>query len=127
MDKIKLLVVDDEPDIRKVLKKRLEAEGFMCLTAADAQEALKVAKADKPQLIILDLVLPEKDGFQIYKELKAHSDTKDIPIIIYTAQSAETVAEKGLKAISLVDFVLKPFDSKELTFLIKRSLKSQKK
>ncbi len=127
MDKKRLLIVDDEPDIRKVLKKRLEEEGFECLTAQNAEEALKIAKNDKPSLIILDLVLPGKDGFQIYKELKAQNDTKDIPILVYTAQNPEVVVQKGLKALSVVDFVLKPFDSKDLTVLIKRFLSSEKK
>jgi len=123
MAKAKLLIVDDEPDIRLLVKARLEKEGFECFTAADAEEALRLTREKKPALIILDLILPEKDGFQVYNELKASEETKDIPVIVYTAQNFEAVAHKGLKALQVIDFILKPFDSKALTFLIEQSLK----
>ncbi len=127
MEKKKLLIVDDEPDIVKVLKARLELEGFECFTAENGKDAIRIAKENKPSLIILDLVLPEKDGFQINKELKSSQDTKDIPVIVYTAQNPELVADKGFEALEVVDFVLKPFDSKALVFLIEQSLKKIEK
>lgn len=123
MKKEKLLIVDDESDIRKLLKARLESVGFECFLAEDGEEAIKVARETKPSLIILDLVMPHKDGLQTYKELKSHQDLRDIPIIVYTAQNPELVAEKGFEALEIVDFVLKPFDSRALIFLIERSLK----
>ena len=122
MNKRRILIVDDEEDIRNLLKARLEFSGFECLTAGDGEEAMKVTKEGKPSLIILDLVLPHKDGLQVFKELRAHKYSKDIPIIVYTAQNPEVVAEKGLEALEVVDFVLKPFDSKALLFLIEQSL-----
>lgn len=127
MEKKKLLIVDDEPDIIKVLKARLELEGFECFTAENGEDAIRIAKEKKPSLIILDLVLPEKDGFQVNKELKSCKDTKDIPVIVYTAQNPELVADKGFEALEVVDFVLKPFDSKALVFLIEQSLKKIEK
>ncbi len=123
MEKSKLLIVDDEPDIRHLLKTRLELSGFKCLTAKDGEEAIRVARENKPSLVILDLVMPGKDGLQTYKELKLSPDLKDIPIIVYTAQSPDLVSEKGFEALEIVDFVLKPFDSKALIFLIERSLR----
>ena len=123
MSKGKLLIVDDEPDIRKVLKKRLELEGFQCLTAKNGTEAIKIAQEEHPALIILDLVLPGKDGLQVYQELKGAENTRNIPIVVYTAQSPDIVAEKGFDAISAVDFVLKPFESGGLISLIEKSLK----
>lgn len=123
MSKGRLLIVDDEPDIRLLVKARLEKEGFECLSAGSAEEALQIAREQKPALIILDLIMPEKDGFQVYNELKAAEETRDIPIIVYTAQNFESVAHKGLKALQVIDFILKPFDSKALTFLIEQSLK----
>lgn len=123
MKKRKLLIVDDEPDIRYLVKTRLEKEGFECYTAGTAAEALKLAKEKKPALIILDLILPEKDGFQVCNELRACKETKDIPVIVYTAQNFKAVAKKGLKALQVIDFILKPFDSKALSFLIEQSLK----
>ena len=126
MNKAKLLIVDDEPDIRKVLKKRLETAGFECFTAADATEAIRLAKHKQPSLIILDLVLPGRDGVQIYQELKSSEDTNHIPIIVYTAQNPDIVVKKGLQALSIVDFVLKPFDSQALISLINLSLEEKK-
>lgn len=122
MKKRRLLLVDDEPDILKLLKARLEVEGFECLTAGSGTEAMEIAREKKPSLIILDLVMPEKDGCQIYKELRSCEQTRNIPVIVYTAQGPDTVAEKGFDALERVDFVLKPFDSKALVFLIEQSL-----
>lgn len=123
MNRKTILVVDDEPDIRRVLCGRLESEGFKCLTAANGEQALDVARQEKPSLIILDMVMPKKDGIQTYKELKACHELKDIPIIVYTARSPDQVVEKGFEAIEIVDFVFKPFDSKALVFLINQSLR----
>ena len=126
MSKGKLLIVDDEPDIRKVLKKRLELEGFQCLMAKNGTEAIKIAQEEHPALIILDLVMPGKDGLQVYQELKGAENTRNIPIVVYTAQSPDIVAEKGFDAISAVDFVLKPLESEGLISLIEKSLKNVK-
>lgn len=71
--------------------------------------------------------MPGKDGFQIYRELKACENTKNIPIVVYTAQSPDIVAEKGFDALLAVDFVLKPFDSEALISLIEQSLKQTKR
>ena len=123
MERKRILVVDDEEDIRNLLKSRLELSGFECLTAQDGEEAVKIAREEKPSLIVLDLVLPRRDGLQVFKELRSHKDTRDIPVVVYTAQNPEVVADKGIEALEVVDFVLKPFDSKDLVFLIKQSLK----
>ncbi len=118
----KILIVDDDSDIRKVLKARLELSGFKCFTAKDGREAVKRAKYNSPSLIILDLVMPGMDGFETYKSLKADEHTKNIPIIAYTAQDADIVAEKGIAALDIVEFILKPFDTEVLMLAINKSL-----
>lgn len=118
----KILVVDDEKDIRELLKIRFEARSLKCLTAKDGKEAVEIAKYKQPSLIILDLMMPEMDGFQTYKALKANPSTKNIPIIAYTAQDPEVVAEKGLEALDIVDFVLKPFDTEVLMLAVNKAL-----
>lgn len=123
MNKRKILVVEDNADIRQVLKIRLKIAGFECLDAEDGQEAIRIVKENRPSLIILDLVLPKKDGLQTYKELKASEATKDIPVIIYTAQSPDVLANKGIEALEIVDFVLKPLNSNTLMLLIEEALK----
>jgi CheY-like chemotaxis protein len=122
----RILLVDDESDIRKLLKVRLELAGFECVVASNGEEALRAVREFKPSLIILDLVMPGKDGLQTYKELKTYPGLKDIPIIVYTAQSPDLIVEKGFEAMEIVDFVLKPFDSKALIYLIEHALKKGK-
>ncbi|MGB2706082.1 MAG: response regulator, partial [Candidatus Omnitrophota bacterium] len=89
------------------------------------REALKIVEKEKPSLIIMDLVMPKMDGIQAYKALKASADTKHIPIIVYTAQPPEVVVKKGEAAFDVVDFVLKPFDSKTLVLAVKKILNKE--
>lgn len=119
----KILLVDDEKDIRELLKVRFEVSGFKCLTAKDGKEAVELAKYKQPSVIILDLMMPGMDGFQTHKALKADPSTKNIPIIAYTAQDPDVVAEKGLGALDIVDFVLKPFDAEVLMLAVNKALK----
>lgn len=123
----KILIVDDEKDIRELLKVRFESSGFMCLTAKDGHEAIEIAKSQHPSVIILDLMMPNLDGFQTHKILKADIDTKTIPIIAYTAQNPEEVSKKGIESLDIVDFVLKPFDSKLLILAAEKAIVDQEK
>jgi two-component system, OmpR family, response regulator len=126
MTKDRLLIVDDEADIRRLLRIRLELAGFECAEAGDGDEALLVAREFKPSLVILDLVMPGKDGLQTYKEFKSYKELNGVPILVYTAQNPDLIAEKGFEAMEIVDFVLKPFDSKALIYLIESSLKKNR-
>ena len=117
-----ILVVDDESGIREVLKERFEAIGLRCLTAADGAEALEVARTEHPSLIVLDLVMPVMDGLSVYRALKESDTTRDIRIVVYSAQDPETIMEGGVDALEIVDFVLKPLDLKSLTFLVNKTL-----
>lgn len=123
MAKKRILIVDDEPEIIKAIKIRLKLSGHEVLGACDGQMALTKARKKKPDLIILDLLLPKMDGFQIYKALKANRATSHIPIIAYTAQNPEVVAEKGMEAVDIVDFVLKPFDTQVLVLAVEKALR----
>ena len=127
MVKKRILVVDDERELVKAIKIRLEQAGYEVLVAYDGQEALHRARKEKPELIILDLVLPKMDGFQTHKALKADGITRNIPIIAYTTQNPEVVAKKGIEALDIVDFVLKPFDTQALVFAVERALSNQGK
>jgi two-component system alkaline phosphatase synthesis response regulator PhoP len=118
----KILIVDDENDMRYILKANFELSGFKCVTAKDGKEALRIAKTQKPALIILDLMMPDMDGFQTYKALKADKAIKQVPIIAYTAQNPDEVAKKGKEALDIVDFVLKPSDARTLIMAAKKAL-----
>jgi len=137
MDKKTILIVDDEQDIRTVLRRRFELSGFECLTAQNGHEAIRIAKDKNPSLIILDLVMPKMDGFKVYKILKADNETKDIPVIPYTAQKPQVVAEKGpetldlaakaVEMLDIVDFILKPCDGETLMAAVDKVLSCPQK
>ncbi len=132
MNKKKILIVDDEQDIRTVLKRRFEFCGFECLTAQDGREAIKLARHTTPSLIILDLVMPDMDGADVYMALKADDETKNIPVILYSAQSPGVVAEKGeamldlaakeVDVLGVVDFILKPCGGETLMAAVDEAL-----
>jgi len=82
----KILVVDDAPQLRKLVKTYLDQEGYAVVTASDGQEALYVARHEKPDLIILDLMMPEVDGFGVLDSLKANPQNAHIPVIVVTAK-----------------------------------------
>ncbi|MBU0503528.1 MAG: response regulator [Candidatus Omnitrophota bacterium] len=118
----KILVVDDEQDIVSMLKMRLEASGYEILTASDGNAAYNTAKAENPDLIILDLMLPGMDGYQVCRLLKFDQKYKQIPIIMLTAKGQQEDKDWGAKAGA--DFYMtKPFEAKELLNKIKEFIK----
>jgi DNA-binding response OmpR family regulator len=104
----KILIVDDEQFILMALTDAVENEGFICLTASDGEEALEVARREKPDLILLDIMMPKKDGFEVCKELKSDPETKHIPVVMLSAKSQAVDIEKG-KQVGADDYVTKPF------------------
>ncbi len=80
----KILIVEDDSFLLRMYSAKLEIEGFKIISATDGEKAVRLAKKEMPNLILLDLVLPKKDGFEILKELKDDPDTKDIPVIVLT-------------------------------------------
>jgi two-component system response regulator VicR len=117
--KHRILVVEDELPISDILKFTLEKEGYEVLLAYDGNEAIAVAQSQQPELILLDLMLPEKDGFQVCKEIRTFSDC---PIIILTARDTEVDKVLGLE-LGADDYVTKPFSSRELLARIKANLR----
>lgn len=93
----KILFVEDEPSLQKAISELLTQEGFEIFSAIDGEEGLKMAKKEKPNLILLDLILPKKDGFEVLKELKADSELKDIPVIVLTNLEGMGNVEKALE------------------------------
>lgn len=117
----KILVVDDEPDIVSMLKMRLEASGYEVITAVDGSSGYDKAKSDLPDLIILDLMLPGIDGYQVCRLLKFDEKYRRIPIIMLTAKSQKEDKEWGEKVGA--DFYLtKPFEAGEVLGKIKELL-----
>jgi len=119
--KPKILVVDDEPDAVELIDFNLKANGCDVTTAADGEEALQKARALLPNLIILDIMLPEVDGTEVCKILRRDPRTSGIPIIMLTAKAAEIDRVLGLE-LGADDYVTKPFSPRELVLRIKKIL-----
>ena len=120
--KPKILVVDDEPDALELIEFNLKAAGFEVVTALDGAEALKRARAAPPQLIVLDLMLPEVDGLEVCKILRRDPTTAAIPIVMLTAKAGEIDRVLGLE-LGADDYVTKPFSPRELVLRVKSILR----
>ena len=104
----KILVCDDEPYILMALTDAVEMEGYECVTAINGREALQKARETLPDLIMLDIMMPFMDGFEVCRELKADAATRDIPVIMLTAKSQQVDIQKG-KDAGADDYITKPF------------------
>ena len=119
MPKPKILVVDDEPSIVKLLEAYLKPEGYEVFTAADGPSGLKAAQAFKPDLIILDIMLPGMDGIELLTRLRRESEAY---VILLTARTEETDRIVGL-TVGADDYVTKPFSPRELTARVKAAFR----
>ena len=116
----KVLVADDEADVLNLVAANLKGAGFTVMKASDGAEALKKARAQIPDLIVLDVMLPEMDGFEICKTLRLDPATARVPIIMLTAKAAEIDRVLGLE-LGADDYLTKPFSPRELLLRIKIS------
>ncbi|MBN3038516.1 MAG: response regulator [Candidatus Omnitrophica bacterium] len=116
----KILVVDDAADIVDVVKTLLMTSGYDVITAFDGAAGYELAAAQKPDLIILDILMPKMDGYTFVKRKKYDQSIKDIPVIILTgkAEMEDLFTLEGIK-----DYLVKPFDSKQLLALVNKYLK----
>jgi len=112
-NKKKILIVDDEPDIVETLKFLIESEGFESIIALDGEEALKKAKEENPDIMILDVMLPKINGYKVCRLLKFDSKYKHIPILMVTARSQEEDKVIG-EETGADEYITKPFDINEL-------------
>ncbi|MBN2149036.1 MAG: response regulator transcription factor [Anaerolineales bacterium] len=119
----KILVVDDHQQMRTMLKSYLTQEGFSISTAANGQEALTIARHEKPDLIILDLMMPEMDGYEF---LRIYSREVNTPVIVLTAKIEEPDKVLGLE-LGADDYVTKPFSMRELTARVRAILRRMAK
>jgi two-component system phosphate regulon response regulator PhoB len=119
--KAKILVVDDEPDAVELVAFNLRQAGYSVTTAAEGSEALQKARTQVPDLIVLDVMLPEMDGFEICKLLRHDPATARLPIIMLTAKAAEVDRVLGLE-LGADDYLTKPFSPRELMLRVKKVL-----
>jgi two-component system, OmpR family, alkaline phosphatase synthesis response regulator PhoP len=118
----KILVVEDEPDIRKLVQYNLTQERFNVLEAEDGEQALKLLQREKPNLIILDLMLPGLSGMELCKLLKQRSETATLPILMLTAKAGEADRIVGLE-MGADDYLSKPFSPREMVARVRAILR----
>ena len=123
--KEKILIVDDEKDIVKLLDYNLKKEGFRTLLAYDGEDALDMATRERPDIILLDLMLPGIDGLEVCRQLKKEDKTLGIPIIMLTAKTREADKIVGLE-LGADDYVTKPFSPREIIARVKAVLRRVK-
>lgn len=119
----KILVVDDEPNILKLVSFILKGRGYGVIEASLGQEGITKAKAEKPDFIILDVMMPKMDGFETAKKLKADPATRDIPILMLSSKAQFEDKMKGIDS-GAMDYLTKPFEKDELLQKIDEFLES---
>jgi CheY-like chemotaxis protein len=119
-----LLIIDDEEDLTSMLSFRLKNMGFDIFTACDGNKGIESAKKNKPDLILLDLMMPDMDGYEVSKRLKSDSDTKHIPILIFSALGNKNTQE-SMQKLGAAGFIEKPFEPEDLVKKIDNVLEAR--
>lgn len=122
MSKYKILVVDDEKRMVRFIQLNLEQDGFQVITAYNGNEALEQVRTQLPDLVILDIMMPDIDGFEVLKKIR---EVNDVPVIMLTAKGEEDDRVKGLE-LGADDYITKPFSPRELVSRIKAVLRRTK-
>jgi len=118
----KILIVDDESYILKLLEFNFQEEGFLTLCATNGPQALEIARREIPSLILLDIAMPEMDGFQVLKELKDDVRTKNIPVVMLTVRVYEE-DERESYSLGAMEYITKPFSPLQVVQRVKEILR----
>jgi DNA-binding response OmpR family regulator len=121
----KILVVDDEEDIRNLARIVLESAGYEVIAACDAKEAFDKASAELPDVVLLDIIMPEMSGLEACREIKKQQKTHSIPIVMFSVLGKETDKEKARK-MGADGYLVKPFDAEDLLAEVKKQMKRGK-
>ena len=123
MNKKRILVVDDERHIVRLVQVNLERQGYEVLTAFDGVEALEKVKNEDPDMVVLDVMMPRMDGFEVLKHLQADPKFQNIPVIMLTAKAQDADIFKGW-ASGVSSYLTKPFNPRELIVFVERIFQS---
>lgn len=116
-----ILIADDEPNIVISLEFLMKREGFDVVVATDGEAALKAMSDNRPDLVLLDIMLPKKDGFEVCQKIRANPDWQSVKIVMLTAKGRDTEMAKGL-ALGADVYMTKPFSTKDLVLQVKQLL-----
>ncbi len=122
--KFRILAVDDEQHIRRLIQVSLERQGFEVLTAVDGKDALDKVANDKPDLVVLDVMMPQIDGFEVLKSLRKNKETRELPVIMLTAKTQDSDVFTGWQHGADL-YLTKPFNPTELVAFVKRIFNSK--
>jgi CheY-like chemotaxis protein len=117
----RVLVVDDDPQVLRLLRVNFELEGYDVVSASDGNEALETIAAQAPDLVVCDVMMPGMDGFEVVRRLRSDASTSRLPIVMLSAKAMGSDARKGLDA-GADEYVTKPFDPAELIDVVDRLL-----
>ena len=120
----KIMVVDDEESLRELVKVILEQEGFKVITAKSGQECLDKLKEVKPDLILLDMMMPGMSGRETCERIRENPETKDLRVVFLTVARFSEVGKDILSKMNVLDYITKPFDNEDLVKRVKRALES---
>jgi DNA-binding response OmpR family regulator len=117
----KILIADDKPEVVELVRATLERGDYQIIDASDGKEALEKIKKEKPDLVLLDIVMPKMDGFEVLSQLKKDIKLKEIPVIMLTARGQKLDKDKGVR-LGAEDYIVKPFSPSHLLHKIKEVL-----
>jgi len=123
MEKKKILIVEDDSILQKALQEFLDGEGFEIFSALDGEEGIKLGKEKKPDLVLLDIILPKKDGYEVLKELKSDENTKKIPVILLTNLGSLNDVERAIEMGANTYLIKADYKLEEVSSKIKEVLK----
>ncbi|MFP4379308.1 MAG: PleD family two-component system response regulator [Candidatus Sumerlaeia bacterium] len=119
-----IMVADDEEDIKSVLEMFLEAAGYDVVSAYDGLDAIEKIRESKPDLVLMDIMMPLIDGIEVVRQMKADDAIKDIPVIMLTAAAKSDMVDKAIQA-GAVDYIQKPFEPEQVQGVIEKTLMSK--
>lgn len=125
VDKRRILCIEDEPEMIDLISLILERRGFEVLGAVGGQEGLDAVRREKPDLVLLDLMMPDVDGWEVYRQMKADEELKDIPVVVVTAKAQSIDKVLGLHIAKVDDYVTKPFGPGDLLESVDRVFEKQ--
>ncbi len=121
-DRRKVVCIEDEPEMIDLVKLILGRKGFQVIGANGGREGLALIERERPNLVLLDLMMPDMDGWEVYQQMKAREDMKSIPVIIVTAKAQSIDRVLGLHIAKVDDYITKPFGPQELLESVERVL-----
>jgi twitching motility two-component system response regulator PilG len=122
----RILVVDDEPEIVVLTEKILEKEGHEVISTRNGLEFMEILKSNKPDLILLDIMMPEVNGWEVCRKIKSNVETRDIPVVMFTVRTSEDSVEKSFEYAHADAQIGKPFKAEEIIETIERLVKQSK-